>query len=170
MRSLVTTKYGLPWQQALKACMGREWRLFYRNSFAFYSSTFQVGFLPFANVSVYKLLQNTPKDVLPCLHLYRSILQITAILHCCSSAACQSYLPVSMYAHHESCSHPSQYQSALQTVHILLCLQYAYLLLTASVLSHSPHMLHHITQVAPAKWCPHLLASVHCFLNSTMVC
>ena len=52
MRSLVTTKYGLPWQQALKACMGREWRLFYRNSFAFYSSTFQVGFLFLANDGV----------------------------------------------------------------------------------------------------------------------
>ena len=49
MRSLVTRKYGLPWHQAFKACLGREWRLFYRNSFAFYSSTFQVGFLLFAN-------------------------------------------------------------------------------------------------------------------------
>ena len=52
MRSLVTTKYGLPWHQAFKACMGREWRLFYRNSFAFYSSTFQVGLLYFAHGDV----------------------------------------------------------------------------------------------------------------------
>ena len=55
MRSLVTTKYGLPWQQAFKACLGREWRLFYRNSFAFYSSTFQVSFLLFGNGGLWLL-------------------------------------------------------------------------------------------------------------------
>lgn len=53
MRSLVTTKYGLPWHQAFKACMGREWRLFYRNSFAFYSSTFQICYLSFLSATAF---------------------------------------------------------------------------------------------------------------------
>ena len=49
-------RYGLPWHQAFKACMYREWKLFYRDKFAFYSSTFQVIIHCFLSVALTLLL------------------------------------------------------------------------------------------------------------------
>ncbi|KAL3132996.1 hypothetical protein ABBQ38_006905 [Trebouxia sp. C0009 RCD-2024] len=51
--SLVTTRYGLPWQQSLKACMSRELKLVYRDRFNLYSRTFQITYLAFLSATLF---------------------------------------------------------------------------------------------------------------------
>ncbi|DBA97183.1 TPA: hypothetical protein ACH3X1_014944 [Trebouxia sp. C0004] len=51
--SLVTTQYGLNWQQALKACMKRELKLVYRDRFNLYSRTFQITYLAFLSATLF---------------------------------------------------------------------------------------------------------------------
>ena len=46
-------RYGLKWQQALKACMNRELKLVYRDRFNLYSRTFQIAYLAFLSATLF---------------------------------------------------------------------------------------------------------------------
>ena len=46
-------RYGLGWQQSLKACMQRELKLVYRDRFNLYSRTFQITYLAFLSATLF---------------------------------------------------------------------------------------------------------------------
>ena len=46
-------RYGLNWQQSLKACMKRELKLVYRDRFNLYSRTFQITYLAFLAATLF---------------------------------------------------------------------------------------------------------------------